>query len=83
MEFVSQDVDDFEGYTHWFGLFSLEMPLWTTYQYLQTMFFFDAFDLADEMPAMTEEPVEEDSINSTDVMVDHLMNQQFSKHFLI
>jgi hypothetical protein len=47
------------------------------------MFFFDAFDLADEMSAMTEEPVEEDSINSTDVMVDHLMNQQFSKHFLI
>ena len=47
------------------------------------MFFFDALYLSNEMSPMTEESVEEHTINSTDIMVDHLMNQQLPKHFFI
>ena len=59
------------------------MPMWTANTYVQTVLLLDTLDLTDEMPAMTEESVEEHSINSTDVMVDHLVDQQFSKHVLI
>ena len=59
------------------------MPMGRADAYVQTVLLLDAFDLTDEMPSMTEESVEEHSINSTDVMVDHLVDQQFSEHFLI
>lgn len=47
------------------------------------MLFFDALYLSNEMTPMTEESVEEHTINSTDIMVDHLMDQQLPKHFFI
>ena len=47
------------------------------------MLLLNAFDLTHEMSPMTEESVEEHTINSTDIMVDHLMNQQLPKHFFI
>jgi hypothetical protein len=59
------------------------MPMGRADAYVQTVLFLDAFDLTDEMPSMTEKSVEEHSINSTDVMVDHLVDQQFSEHLLI
>ena len=59
------------------------MPMWTANTYVQTVLLLDTLDLTDEMPAMTEESVEEHSINSTDVMVDHLVDQQFPEHVLI
>ena len=59
------------------------MPMWTANTYVQTVLLLDTFDLTDEMPSMTEESVEEHSINSTDVMVDHLVDQQFPEHLLI
>ena len=65
------------------GLFIAIMPMWTTNPYVQTVLLLDTFDLTDEMPSMTEESVEEHSINSTDVMVDHLVDQQFPEHLLI
>lgn len=57
--------------------------MWTANTYVQTVLLLDTLDLTDEMPAMTEESVEEHSINSTDVMVDHLVDQQFPEHVLI
>ena len=59
------------------------MPMWTANTYVQTVLLLDTLDLTDEMPAMTEKSVEEHSINSTDVMVDHLVDQQFPEHVLI
>ena len=56
------------------GFLSLEVPLRTAYPYVQTILLLDALDLADEMSTMTEESVEEHTINRMDVMVDHLMN---------
>ena len=65
------------------GLLIAIMPMWTANPYVQTVLLLDAFDLTDEMPSMTEKSVEEHSINSTDVMVDHLVDQQFPEHLLI
>ena len=65
------------------GLFIAIMPMGRADAYVQTVLLLDTFDLMDEMPSMTEESVEEHSINSTDVMVDHLVDQQFPEHLLI
>ena len=65
------------------GLLIVIMPMWTANPYVQTVLLLDTFDLTDEMPSMTEESVEKNSINSTDVMVDHLVDQQFPEHLLI
>ena len=47
------------------------------------MLLLDAFDLTYEMASMTEESIEEHTINGMDIMVDHFMNQQLPKHFFI
>ena len=65
------------------GLLIAIMPMGRADAYVQTVLLLDTFDLADEMPSMTEESIEEHSINSTDVMVDHLVDQQFPEHLLI
>ena len=82
MESVSEECDGFarEGD---FGLLVFVEPVGIAYPYIQTILFLNTLDLTDEMPAMTEESVEEHSINSTDVMVDHLVNQQLPEHLLI
>ena len=74
METVSYECAEFARESDFELLVSVK-PVWIAYPDIQSVLFLDALDLTDKMPTMTEESVEEHTINSTDVMVDHLMNQ--------
>lgn len=82
MEAVSYECNEFARESD-FGFLVSVKPVWIAYPDIQSVLFLDALDLTDEVLSMTKKSIEEYTIDGADIVVDHLVNQQFSEHPLI
>ncbi len=82
MEVVSEIANHFQRKTC-FSFVPFKSPVRATHPYYQTMFFFYAFDLTDEMPSMLKKSIERHTVDGVYIVMDHLVDHQFLEHVLI